>query len=122
MSTWRVSPAEDLHTVLGELSLLGNNYQRPPGWITEPDDLARVVVDAGFTDVQVVEDSLSVVYADVEQYWHSLRGNFTRRIADGLDAAQTERARAALTERFRAYERPDGIHVVATALLAVGSC
>jgi O-methyltransferase/aklanonic acid methyltransferase len=122
VSTWRVSPAEDLHTVLDKLSLLGNNYQRPPGWITEPDDLARVVVDAGFTDVQVVEDSLTLVFADVEQYWHSLRGNFTRRIADGLDAAQIERARAALTERFRAYERPDGIHVVMTALLGVGSC
>ena len=79
-------------------------------------------MDAGFTDVQVVEDSLTCVYADVEQYWHSLRGNFTRRIADGLDVAQTERARAALTERFRAYERPDGIHVVATALLGFGSC
>jgi O-methyltransferase/aklanonic acid methyltransferase len=121
VSTWHVSPAEDLHTVLGELSLLGNNYQRPPGWITEPDDLARVVVDAGFTDVQVVEDSLTLVFADLEQYWHSLRGNFTRRIADGLDAAQTERARAALIERFRAYERPDGIHVVATALLGVAT-
>jgi SAM-dependent methyltransferase len=121
VSTWRVSPAEDLHAVLGELSLLGDNNQRPPGWITEPDDVARVAVDAGFTDVQVVEDSLTFVYADVEQYWHGLRGNLTRRIADGLDAAQAEPARAALTERFRAYERPDGIHVVATALLGVAS-
>ena len=122
VSTWRVSPAEDLHTVLGELSLLGNNYQRPSGWITEPDDLARAVADAGFDDVQVVEDSLTFVFADVEQYWHSLRGNFTRRIADGLDADQAARLRAALTERFRAYERPDGFHVVATALLGVGGC
>jgi hypothetical protein len=43
----------------------------------------------------------------------------SRRIADALDAVQTERARAALTKRFRAYEHQEGINVVATALLAV---
>jgi hypothetical protein len=38
-----------------------------------------------------------------------------------LDATEIERARAALAERFRAYERPDGIHVTGTALLGVAS-
>lgn len=37
------------------------------------------------------------------------------------DAAQTERVRATLAERLRAQQRSDGIHVVATALLAVAS-
>ena len=100
---------------------MGSDNQRPPGWITDADDLARAVKDAGFADVQVIDDSLAFVFEDVEQYWHSIRGNLSRRIADGLDAVQLERARAALTERFRAYERPDSIHVVATALLEIGS-
>ena len=38
-----------------------------------------------------------------------------------LAAAQIERARAALADRLRAYQRPDGIHVVMTSLLAVAS-
>ena len=75
----------------------------------------------GFADVQVIADSRTSVYADVEQYWQGILGTPTRRILDPLGAAQVERARAALTERFRAHERPDGIHVVATALLWIAS-
>jgi len=120
VSTWRVSQAEDLRVVLDELGLVGND-ERPPGWITEPDDLARVLGNAGCIDVQAVADSITFVYADVEEYWNSVRGTGPRRIVDALDAAQIERARAALAERFRAYGRPDGVHVVATALLGVAS-
>ena len=120
VSTWRVSPSDDLRAVVVDLGLLvESNGQRPPGWIIEPDDLTRVLVDAGFTDVQVDADSLTVVYADVEQYWQSICGNITARFVEGLEDSQIRRVRAALAERFRAYARPDGIHVVATALLAV---
>jgi hypothetical protein len=121
VSTWRVSQAEDLRVVLEELGLVGDNAQRPPGWITEPDVLARALERAGFADVRVVAESKTFRYADLEDYWEKVRGTGPRRIVDKLEAAQIERARAALTERFRAYERPDGIHVVATALLAVAS-
>jgi ubiquinone/menaquinone biosynthesis C-methylase UbiE len=121
VSTWRVSQAEDLQVVLDELGLVGGNTQRPPGWITEPDHLARALKDAGFTGVQVVVDSLTFVYSDLDEYWHSIRGTGPCRIVDPLGPEHIERARAALAERFRAYERPDGIHVTATALLGVAS-
>jgi SAM-dependent methyltransferase len=122
VSTWRVGLPEDLRSVLGELGLLvESNDRRPPGWIAEPNDLERALVDAGFTDVQVMADSLTSVYTDVDEYLNSIRGMGPRRIVDALDATQIERARAALAERFRAYEQPDGIHVVATALLGVAS-
>jgi O-methyltransferase/aklanonic acid methyltransferase len=120
VSTWRVGLPEDLRAVLDELGLAGSD-QRPPGWITEPAVLERALANAGLTNVQVIADSLTFVYADVEEYWNSVRGTGPRRIVDALDARQIERTRAALTERFRAYERPDGIHVVATALLGVAS-
>ena len=121
VSTWQIGQSEDLAAVLDELDLLGSNNQRPPGWITEPKVLASAFVHAGFTDVQVIADSRTSVYSDVDQYWQGIRGLRPRRIVDSLGAAHIERARAALAERFRSYERPDGIHVVATALLGVAS-
>jgi ubiquinone/menaquinone biosynthesis C-methylase UbiE len=41
VSTWRANPSGDLQAVVEELGLVGNNNQRPPGWITEPDVLAH---------------------------------------------------------------------------------
>ncbi|MBX9823458.1 MAG: class I SAM-dependent methyltransferase [Xanthobacteraceae bacterium] len=40
---------------------------------------------------------------------------------NALDAAQAERLRAALLERMRPHQRPDGTHVPAAALLAVAT-
>jgi SAM-dependent methyltransferase len=120
-STWRVSQAEDLQAILDDLGLLGSEQQRPPGWITEPEVLANALAGAGFTDVRVVTDSHAFRYADLEHYWHSIRGTGAGRRAAALDAAQIERVQTALAERLRPYQQLDGIHVVATALLAVAS-
>jgi O-methyltransferase/aklanonic acid methyltransferase len=118
VSTWRVAPSEDLVAILCDLGL--ESAERP-GWITEPVDLTRPLEEVGFTEIRVVADSETFCYADVEQYWQSARGSGVRRRLDALDAAQTERVRATLAERLQAHQRPDGIHIVATALLAVAS-
>jgi ubiquinone/menaquinone biosynthesis C-methylase UbiE len=118
VSTWRVAETEDLADVMDQLGFPQN---RPRGWITEPDDLVGSLVRAGFRDVQVVVDSETFCYADLEQYWQTARSTGRRRALDALDAAQTASVRAALAERLRARQRPDGIHVEATALLAVAS-
>ena len=57
-------------------------------------------------------------YADFEQYWRYTSGTGPRRLLDALNADQTDHARTALAERLQASGQPDGIHVVATALLA----
>jgi O-methyltransferase/aklanonic acid methyltransferase len=118
VSTWRVDQCHDLSAVLRELGLGG---EPEPGWITEPDALVRPLEQAGFSDLRVVADSKTFCYVDLEQYWQTVRGTGTRRLLDALDAVQTERVRAALAERLRAQQLPDGIHVVTTALLATAS-
>ncbi|HLH25627.1 MAG TPA: methyltransferase domain-containing protein [Chloroflexota bacterium] len=118
VSTWRITESEELGAVL---DALGGPSDRSPGWITEPDDLARRLTGAGFADVRVVADSETFHYADLEHYWQGARGTGRRRSLDALDAEQTARVRAALAERLRPYQRPDGIHAPATALLAVAS-
>jgi SAM-dependent methyltransferase len=113
VSTWRVAQAEDLQDVLVELGLLGGAQQRSPGWITEPEVLAGALTGAGVTDVRVVADSEAFRYTDLEHCWQSVSGTGSGRRAAALDAADPE--------RLRAYQRPDGIHVVATALLGMGN-
>jgi SAM-dependent methyltransferase len=116
VSTWRASQAQDLAAVLAQLGL---PQVRQPGRITQPDLLAQRLRGAGFTGVRVVAEAESFHYADLEQYWQNARGTGQRHTLDGLDAAQTERVRAALAERLHGHLRGDGLHVVATALLAV---
>ena len=114
LSTWRVGPFEEIQSVLDELHL-GSPRS---GWISDPDDLSRLLVRAGFADVRVVTDPKTHQYADVDEFWQSARRAGPRRL-DSLDASQIERARTTLLDRLRAQERPDGLDLVAIALLGV---
>jgi SAM-dependent methyltransferase len=117
VSTWQAPQADDLQAVMDELGVLGGPQQRP---LSEPDDLVRLLTEAGFTDVRVVADAHAFRYDDLEHYWQNIKGTGSGRRAATLAAVDLERVRAALAERLRAYQRTDGLHVVATALLAVG--
>lgn len=116
VSTWRVSQVEDLNAVLDGLGVAGKGE---PGWVRDPDHLARLLAQAGFVDIHVAADSRAFRYDSLEEYWRNARGTGLRRRLDALDAEQTQRVRAALAERVRPFQRPDGIYLEATALLAV---
>jgi len=118
VSTWRFDQTNEFKVVMSEL---GMAPPRQPGWITEADDLSRLLTRAGFTAVRVQADSQSFRYADVDEYWRQARGTGFRRTLDALDAVQAERVRAALAERVRPHRRADGIYLPATALLAVAN-
>ena len=118
VSTWRATHAADLAAVLAQLGLADLTGD-PVLRFREPDDLERALVAAGFADVRVLVEPASVRYVDLEQYWQNARGTGLRRWLDRLDASQLERARAALADRLRHQQRADGIHLTATALLAV---
>jgi SAM-dependent methyltransferase len=118
ISTWRVSQTADLGAVLEELGLRPG---QPPGWITEPADLARPLVEAGFRDVQVLVDTHAFSYADLDGYWANARSTGMRAAVEALDEAQREKVRAQLAERLQPYQHPDGIRIEATALLAVAT-
>lgn len=118
LSTWRVHQASEVEAAL---SAAGITPQRAPGWITESEDLTRLITSAGFTGVQVHTDTFSFHYGSVEEYWQQARGTGMRRMLDNLDSVQTERIRSALAERMQHHQQPDGFRVSATALLAVGA-
>jgi ubiquinone/menaquinone biosynthesis C-methylase UbiE len=118
VSTWRVSQTSEIEAAMAEL---GMHRAKQPGWITEPDDLSKLLMTAGFTDVFVKVDSHSFRYVDVEEYWRQARGTGMRRILDELNAADAERLRGALTRRV-SPERPKEFYSTSTALIAVGCC
>jgi SAM-dependent methyltransferase len=116
VSTWQVGPFEEIQSVLDELHL-GSPRS---GWISEPDDLTRLLLRAGFTDVRVEPDPTTHQYADVEEFWQGARRAGPRRL-DALDASQLERTRTTLRERLCAREGPDGLDLAAIALLGAAS-
>ena len=115
VSTWRVSQTSEIEAAMVEL---GIHRAKQPGWITEPDDLSKLLKAAGFTDVSVKVDSHSFRYADVEEYWRQARGTGMRRTLDELNAADAERLRSTLTRRVS----PERLEFYSTsaALIAVG--
>src|SRR5262249_8315006 len=117
LSTWHRSQAHEIEAIIKEMG----GPPKPPGWITEPEELKGLLTRAGFTDVRVDLDMPPFRYADIDEYWQQARGTGLRTALDSLDATQTERVRSALVERMRPYQRTDRFHVPATALLAVAS-
>jgi ubiquinone/menaquinone biosynthesis C-methylase UbiE len=118
VSTWRVTQAEHVRAVLEELVPKRSSRDRPPHWISDPEVLRSTLTEAGFLDVEVVAESTEVHYVDVDHYLESVRD--TIRVLNELDEIQMRHIKSALSERFRAYERSDGIHISVTALLASG--
>jgi ubiquinone/menaquinone biosynthesis C-methylase UbiE len=118
ISTWQKAEAHDLGFVLNSLGIVtGPN----PGWITEPTVLAALLSEAGFSNVQVSEDTHRFHHADLDAYWRAARGTGMRRNIDALDAEQAARVRAALAEHLERYRQADGYHVPAVALIGTAS-
>jgi ubiquinone/menaquinone biosynthesis C-methylase UbiE len=118
VSTWQVSQADDVRAVLDELGLGGPGE---PGWITDPEELSRLLVSAGFSDVTVRLESHAFRYADLDEYWQSARTTGERWRIQALDAGETERVRQTLAARVAPHQRSDGLHIPATALLATAA-
>jgi ubiquinone/menaquinone biosynthesis C-methylase UbiE len=116
VSTWQVAQAEDLTVVLNELGLGG---QHVVDWFTDSDELANLLTNAGFTKPRVIADTHAFRYDSLDHYWQNAHGTGLRRWLDALGAEQTERVRAALAERVASHQRPDGLYLEATALLAI---
>lgn len=118
ITTWHANESQDLTVVLSQL---GRGQPRLPGWITEPDVLAALLTQAGFSDVEVAADTHPFRHADLDAYWRGAMGTGARRSIEALDEQQTVQVRAALSERLARYQQADGYHVPATALLASAS-
>jgi SAM-dependent methyltransferase len=117
VSTWHLSQAREIEAIIHAMG----GPAKPPGWITDPEELRGLLTHGGFADVRVDLDAHTFRYADIDEYWQQARGTGLRRALDSLDAAQTQRLRSVLADRIRPHQKADGFHLSATALLATGS-
>ena len=118
VSTWCVSQAEELSRLCREL---GFRVGEPPGWITEPQVLERLVARNGFSDVRVRKDAHTFRYAGLDEYWQQAMGTGLRGLLMSLDEAARQNLREAFAERMKPHQRPDGLYLEASALIAVAT-
>ena len=118
VSTWRVSQAEQLNRLCAELGFKSGN---PPGWITEPEVLERLVARNGFSDVRVRTDSHIFRYAGLDEYWQQAMGTGLRGLLTSLDEAARQNLRDAFAQRMKPHQRRDGLYLEASALIAVAT-
>jgi SAM-dependent methyltransferase len=119
VSTWRVSPANDLGETLVQLGVIPD---RGDGLrFADPNDVVAPLVAAGFAAVSARLDEATFRYEDLDAYWQSARGYVLRWALDALDDSQVARVRRALTDRVQHRWRDDGLYLTATAVLAVAS-
>jgi ubiquinone/menaquinone biosynthesis C-methylase UbiE len=117
LSTWRVSQTSEIEAAMTELAM---PRMRIPGWITEPDELSKLLAAAGFTSISVKADSNAFGYTGIDEYWRQARGTGMRGALDALSAADAARLRDTLARRVN----PGGageFSSTSTALIAVAS-
>jgi SAM-dependent methyltransferase len=119
VSTWRIAQADDLGAVIAQLGLTdtGDDIAH----FRDPVNLERPLVAAGFAEVCVRDDPTTFRFTGIGEYWETARSTGLRRWLDRLDAAQLDRARAALAERLQPFRQSDGYYLGAAALLATAT-
>jgi SAM-dependent methyltransferase len=117
VSTWRVTPVDDLGEVLVHVGIRPTRGDALR--FSEPADVVAPLVAAGFAAVRAELDTTTFHYADLDAYWQTVRSTVLRPWLDGLDAVQITRVTAVLTDRVQPRWRSDGLHLAATAVLAV---
>ena len=117
VSTWRVTPVDDLGEVLLQLGIRPNRGDALR--FGEPADVVEALTAAHFVEVRAQLDSAIFRYHDLDAYWQQARSTVLRQWLDALDAAHIKRVTAALTERVQQQRRADGFYLSATAVLAV---
>jgi SAM-dependent methyltransferase len=117
VSTWQVSPAQDLREVLVHLGIIGEIGEGLR--FADPAEVVELLVAAGFAAVRARLDTATFRYDDLDAYWQNARGYVLRWSLDALDDGQVEHVKAMLTDRVQHQWRADGLHLAATAVLAI---
>ena len=85
------------------------------------DELEALLDGNGFTNVNVHEETLDVVYADADEYWAWSMGLLTGVWFRAQTPEIQARFEADVRVHLATIQQPDGIHEFVTALIATGT-
>ena len=99
----------------------------PPGIpgpfsLQDADELAKLLSDAGFAEVTIGEEAVSLRAGSFEEWWtrtRALAGPLAK-ILESLPGDAVEAIRTRLREATASYETPDGIELPGLTLVATG--
>jgi hypothetical protein len=90
------------------------------GSFDTPEALEGFLAPAGFEDVEVQAESVTVRLADEEEWWSWKWSYSFRYVLEQLDVEVRDRFKAAALERVRSMREEDGIPMTLQALMATG--
>ncbi len=90
------------------LSAYGADVRVASQDLEDPGELVAALSQAGFGEVEMVEEEYDVVYASEEEWWTSRRADLELRMQPEVLA----RFKAEAFERLQSLKAPDGIHRV----------
>ncbi len=73
-------------------------------------ELPRYLSDAGFSDVQVLQEEADFVYADAQEWWDAKWTHGTRYALEHMDAEVLAQFKAEVFAKLAQETQPDGIH------------
>ena len=82
--------------------------------------MAGVISQAGFEDVQVVEEETDFVYQDEAEWWAALRTTGVRWSLERAESGVARELKAEMLACVQTCKRSDGIHVPHRVLYALG--
>lgn len=95
----------------------------PPLMFDLPEDLERIMKEAAFIDVRIVQETAEFVYPDAHQWLSALWSHGTRAALENVQNAAgpegLERFRADLVRHLETVRSPDGIHELFSTLFTL---
>jgi O-methyltransferase/aklanonic acid methyltransferase len=85
-----------------------------------PEGLKAIFARAGFTDIRVKQESIDFVYPNANAWWNQQYSTVATWMGE-IDPNNWGKLKANIFEKFSEFQKEDGIHIPAYALLAIGS-
>jgi ubiquinone/menaquinone biosynthesis C-methylase UbiE len=85
-----------------------------------PNGLERLLSEAGFENIRVIEEEADFVYVNEEEWWATMWTLGLRGTMEEMGTTILERFKREIFERIQAFRQPDGFHILFRVLCTLG--